>query len=127
MANFNHNNYNAKQNISETLRLLTEAKAFADSFGVECLDYLTGFSSIVQSQTDPQPALTSIDILSEVEGIGLVLNFTLVALIKDCSVHDVRYAIDVVKEICKRETVKNPEGLFYRVLNNKRTCNGSDC
>jgi len=113
------------QGISDTLRLLTEAKAFADHFGVERLDHLTGFSTIVESKTDAQQsAFTNTDILSEVEAIGLILNATLVALIKDCSVQDVRYAIDVVKEICKRETVKNPEGLFYRVLDNRRKCNG---
>lgn len=118
--------YNAMRNISETLRLLGEAKAFADSFGVERLDYLTGFASIVQSKAYPQPTFTTTDILSEVEAIGLILNATLVTLIKECSVEDVRYAIDVVKEIYKRETVKNPEGLFYRVLDNKRKSKAFD-
>jgi hypothetical protein len=116
-------NYSPRLNVSDTLRLLNEAKAFATVFGVERLDYLIGFSNNTESTSIPLPSVAETEILTEVEAIGLELNSTLVSLIVECSVHDVRYAIAVVQETRKRETLNNPEGLFYRVLENKRKSN----
>ncbi len=59
-------------------------------------------------------------ICAQVKASGLRLNSNLENLIRQSRVEDVRYALKVVEETRKREVVKNPEGLFYRVLVSRR-------
>ena len=117
-------NYNAGLKVSQVLNLVKEAKAFADTYGLERLDHLTGFPSASENIANAQANHSDSEILTEVEVLGLELNSTLVSLIMECSIQDVRYAIAVVEQTRKRETLRNPEGLFYRVLENKRKSNG---
>lgn len=117
-----NNNNNSRLDILEALRsLIKEANNFASAFGEERLDHLIGFPGQERTISNVQSDVTSVDILTEVEeATRLKLNSTLVALIKACSVQDVRYAIEVFKETCKREIVDNPGGLFYSILDKKR-------
>ncbi|MBD1924522.1 hypothetical protein H6F77_26150 [Microcoleus sp. FACHB-831] len=57
---------------------------------------------------------------AQVKASGLTLNSNLENLIRQSRVEDVRYALKVVEDKRKQEVVKNPEGLFYRVLVNRR-------
>lgn len=120
----NYSNYSARLLFSQELRLaLKDARAFADEYGLERLDHLTGFPRVTENIENTPVNHSDSEILTEVETIGLQLNSTLVSLIMKCSIQDVRHAITVVEQTSKRETVKNPEGLFYRVLQNKRKSN----
>ncbi len=56
----------------------------------------------------------------QVKASGLRLNSNLEKLIHQSRIQDVRYALKVVEDTGKREVVKNPEGLFYRVLASRR-------
>jgi hypothetical protein len=59
-------------------------------------------------------------ICAQVKASGLTLNSNLENLLRQSRLEDVRYALKVVEETRKREAVRNPEGLFYRILVNRR-------
>ncbi len=120
----NYFDYTSGSKVSQALSLVKEAKAFADRYGLERLDHLTGFPSVAENIANTQLNHSDLEILTEVETIGLKLNSTLVSLIMECSIQEVRYAIAVVEQARKRETLRNPEGLFYRVLEKKCKSNG---
>lgn len=90
---------------------------------MERLDHLTGFPNATENTANARINHSDSEILTEIEVLGLELNSTLVSLIMECSIQDVRYAIAVFEQTRKRETLRNPEGLFYRVLENKRKSN----
>ncbi len=117
-----NNDDNSWLDTVERLRsLISDAINFASAFGVERLDHLIGFSNQERTISNVQSDDTSVDILTYVKhATGLKLNQTLIALIKACSVQDVRYAIEVFEETRKREIVYNPGGLFYSILDKKR-------
>lgn len=117
-------NYTLRLQVSQTYQLVKEAKDFADKYGLKRLDYLTGFLDATDNIANTQINHSDSEILTEVEVLGLEINSTLVSLIMKCSIQDVRYAIAVVEQTRKRETLRNPEGLFYRVLENKHKSNG---
>lgn len=58
----------------------------------------------------------------EVEALGLELNPNLIAEIAQSSEQQVKTAIAKYKTYAR---VKNPEGLFYRILNNEPKSNSS--
>lgn len=110
--------------VSQALQFVKETHDLVNKLGLKRLDYLTGFTEISENNTRTQINHSDSEILTEVEVLGLELNSTLVSLIMECSIQDVRYAIAVVEQTRKRETLRNPEGLFYRVLENKRKSYG---
>ena len=119
----NYINYTAEFKVSQALQLVKETQVIADMLGLERLDYLTGYTKMSENIANTQVNHSDSEILSEVEKVGLELNSTLVSLIMECSIQEVRYAIAVIEQTRKRETLRNPEGLFYRVLENKRKSN----
>ncbi|MEP0755398.1 hypothetical protein NDA03_24595 [Trichocoleus sp. Lan] len=64
-------------------------------------------------------------IRAQVKASGLTLDTNLERLIRQSRIEDVRYALKVVEETRKREVVRNPEGLFYRILVNRRQVYGN--
>jgi len=125
MGQFPNSDHNSSLDTLERRRsLISDATNFASTFGVDRLDHLIGFPDQERTIPNVQSDVTSIDILTEVEeATGLKLNPTLIVLVTACSVQDVRYAINAFGEACKREKVKNPGGLFYWILDNKRKSN----
>jgi hypothetical protein len=91
-----------------------------DQIGLKRLDRLLELSGVYDRTPDTQPAFAKDNILSEVEAAGIQLNSTLLNQIGRSSLQEVRNAVDAYKKICKRETVKNPGGLFYHLLENQR-------
>ena len=116
-------NYTLRLKVSQTYQLVKEAKSFADKYGSKRLDHLTGFSNPTENIANTQVNHSDSEILTEVEVLGLELNSTLVSLIMECRIQEVRYAIAIFEQARKRETLRNPEGLFYRILENKRKSN----
>ncbi|MFE1748861.1 hypothetical protein [Coleofasciculus sp. H7-2] len=107
----------------ETLETLRVAKEFADTYGVERLDYLMKFAEIAQNHPKSQqsPANANADqILQAVEAVGIELSPWLEDFIISSRVEVVWNAIAVLKAYRQRGMlVRNPEGLLVEAIRNR--------
>lgn len=108
--------------MTSLINYIQVAKNFADSYGVERLDYLMTLAEVEQnsSKTQPVPASANLDaILQEVEAAGFQLNPWLKNLLLTTSVEVVQNAMAVVAENQQWGIVRNPAGLLVEAIRNQ--------
>lgn len=108
-------------------RYLEKVGELAEAHGAERLERWMQFGGFSQtapdaspptnSASDASPTASSADMLAEVEALGLELNPNLITLIVNSSIKQIKTAIAKYKTY---RQLTNPEGLFYRILDNER-------